>query len=87
MSLIVKNLFDYFTVINIILLAVLHDLTLKTATLYERHTKNYVVLNMCSTRIVLNVCSFSVALILMTKKSIYQQDPSSLRIVNVLGLA
>ena len=28
MSLIVKNLFDYFTVINIILLAVLHDLTL-----------------------------------------------------------
>ena len=29
MSLIVKNLFYYFTVINIILLAVLHDLTLK----------------------------------------------------------
>ena len=59
--------FYYFIVINIILVDVFHDVTKKkqkkTKQLcYKKTYKNYIVWNMCFKRLVLKVCSLSVAL-------------------------
>ena len=46
---------------------VLHDVTEKKDRTAKRHIKNYIVMNMCSKRLVLNVCSFVIIVFIVQK--------------------